>query len=167
MRPERLALCLLGALLAPGAGAAPGFDGLALGASERAVKERLPNAHCQPLQWQSRAADRRCDDSRATLAGLEVRVTVYLNADSVEAFDVRFDSRDLERLMKFLKTRYGAPQSESKDTIEPKGTKPREVYKALWESGGERAVLTAQLDKRRGSLLVYRGEFEEEIYRVR
>jgi hypothetical protein len=37
----------------------------------------------------------------------------------------------------------------------------------LWENAGERAVLTAQLEKRRASLLVSRGDFDEEIYRVR
>jgi hypothetical protein len=138
-----------------------------LGAKETELQRALPSAHCKPLEWKSKAADRRCDDSRVALGGVETKVTFYLKKDVVEAFDVRFDSRDLDRLLKFLKSRYGAPQSESKDTIEPKGQKPREVYKALWESGGERAVLTAQIAKRRGSLLVYRGDFEEEIYRVR
>ena len=151
----------------PALGAAYDVKNVKLGAKESELQRALPSAHCKPLEWKSKAADRRCDDSRVALGGVETKVTFYLRKDVVEAFDVRFDSRDLDRLMKFLKTRYGAPQSESKDTIEPKGTKPREVYKALWESGGERAVLTAQLDKRRGSLLVYRGEFEEEIYRVR
>jgi hypothetical protein len=37
----------------------------------------------------------------------------------------------------------------------------------LWEDGKQRAVLTAQLEKRRASMLVSRGNFEEEIYRVR
>jgi hypothetical protein len=41
------------------------------------------------------------------------------------------------------------------------------VYKALWEGKGERAALVAQLDQRRASLLVSRGTFEEEIYKVR
>ena len=138
-----------------------------LGAKESELQRALPSAHCKPLEWKSKAADRRCDDSRVALGGVETKVTFYLKKDVVEAFDVRFDSRDLERLMKFLKTRYGAPQSEGKDTIERKSSKPREIYKALWENGGERAVLTAQIDKRRGSLLVYRGDFDEEIYRVR
>ena len=31
---------------------------------------------------------------------------------------------------------------------------------------GERAVLTAQLEKRTASMLVSRGSFDEEIYRV-
>jgi hypothetical protein len=138
-----------------------------LGAKESELKRALPSAHCKPLEWKSKAADRRCDDSRVALGGVETKVTFYLKKDVVEAFDVRFNSRDLERLMKFLKIRYGAPQSEGKDTIERKSSKPREIYRALWEGGGERAVLTAQIDKRRGSLLVYRGDFDEEIYRVR
>ena len=149
------------------AAAAYDVKNVKLGAKQSELQRALPSAHCKALEWKSKAADRRCDDSRVALGGVETKVTFYLKKDVVEAFDVRFDSRDLDRLMKFLKTRYGAPQSESKDTIEPKGSKPREIYKALWESNGERAVLTAQMDKRRGSLLVYRGDFEEEIYRVR
>ena len=61
--------------------------------------------------------------------------------------------------------RYGKPASEQRDTLGDK--KPRQVYKALWEGKGERAALVAQLDQRRGSLLVSRGNFEEEIYKVR
>jgi hypothetical protein len=96
-----------------------------------------------------------------------VQVTFYLRKDALEAFDVRFDTKDLDRLVTFLKQRYGAPQSEVKDAYARKGEKPREVYKALWESGKDRAVLTAQLEKRRASMLVSRGDFDEEIYRVR
>jgi len=36
-----------------------------------------------------------------------------------------------------------------------------------WHKGEEQAVLTAQGDKRRGSIIVWRGNFEEEIYRIR
>ena len=153
--------------LALPAAAALDVKEITLGANERAIKTKFPSAHCKALEWQSKAADRRCDDSRVALGGVETKVTFYLRKDAVEAFDVRFDSRDLDRLLKFLKARYGAPQSETKDTIEPKGQKPREVYKALWESGKERAVLIAQLEKRRASMLVSRGDFDEEIYRVR
>jgi hypothetical protein len=95
-----------------------------------------------------------------------VRVTLYLRKDAVEAFDVRFDTRELERMVGFLKTRYGAPASENRDTYGTKGKATRQVYKAGWEKDGERAVLTAQLEKRTASMLVSRGTFDEEIYRV-
>jgi hypothetical protein len=36
-----------------------------------------------------------------------------------------------------------------------------------WKKGEERAVLTSQGQKSRASLTVWRGDFEEEIYRVR
>jgi len=36
-----------------------------------------------------------------------------------------------------------------------------------WEKGAERAVLTSQLDKKRATLEISRGNFPEEIYRVR
>jgi len=152
--------------------ASPAFAALdvkeiALGAKERDIKLKFPSAHCKALEWQSKAADRRCDDSRVSFGGVEVKATFYLRKDTVEAFDLRFDTKELERFVAFLKGRYGAPQSEQKDTYDRKGKSARQVYKALWESGKERAVLTAQLEKRRASMLVSRGDFDEEIYRVR
>ena len=152
-------------LIAPAAYAAFDANGIALGASEAEVKRKFPSANCKKLEWESRAADRRCDDSRMNFGGVEARVTFYLRRDKVEAFDVRFDSRDLDRFVAAVKQRYGAPASEQRDTLGDK--KPRQVYKALWEGKGERAALVAQIDKRRGSLLVTRGNFEEEIYKVR
>lgn len=149
------------------ASAALDVKDIVLGANERDVKLKFPSAHCKALEWQSKAADRRCDDSRVVFGGVEVQVTFYLRKDAVEAFDLRFDTKELDRFVAFLKARYGAPQSESKDKYERKGDNARQVYKALWESGKERAVLTAQLEKRRASMLVSRGNFDEEIYRVR
>ena len=153
-------------LLTLPASAALDVKDIALGANERDVKLKFPSAHCKALEWQSKAADRRCDDSRVVFGGVEVQVTFYLRKDAVEAFDLRFDTKELDRFVAFLKARYGAPQSESKDKYERKGDSARQVYKALWESGKERAVLTAQLEKRRASMLVSRGNFDEEIYRV-
>ena len=158
MRPERLALAALALLAAQGAAAAADIDGLALGASERAVKERLPNAHCQPLQWQSRAADRRCDDSRATLAGLEVRVTVYLKADAVEGFDVRFDSREAPRIEKLAAEHFG---------VAPVARDSEKVHTLQWQARDEHGLLSTQAGQRRASLLVWRGAFYDEIYKVR
>ena len=154
-------------LFALPASAALDVKDIGLGANERDLKLKFPSAHCKALEWQSKAADRRCDDSRVVFGGVEVQVTFYLRKDAVEAFDLRFDTKELDRFVAFLKTRYGAPQSESKDKSERKGDSARQVYKALWESGKERAVLTAQLEKRRASMLVSRGNFDEEIYRVR
>jgi uncharacterized protein YxeA len=154
-------------LLALPASAALDVKEIALGANERAIKLKFPSAHCKALEWQSKAADRRCDDSRVGLGGVEAQVTFYLKKDVLEAFDVRFETRELERFVKFLKSRYGEPKSEEKDSYERKGKSARQVYKALWESGKERAVLVAQLEKRRASMLVSRGDFDEEIYRVR
>ena len=149
------------------AAAAYDVKNVKLGAKETELQRALPSAHCKPLEWKSKAADRRCDDSRVAFGGVEVQVTFYLRNDTVEAFDVRFDTRELDRFVKFLKTRYGAPKSEAKDSYERKGKAPRQVYKAAWEHGAERAVLVAQLEKRRASMLVSRGDFDEEIYRVR
>ena len=142
---------------------------LKIGAAEADVKRVLPSAHCKALEWKSKAADRRCDDSRVVFGGVEVRVTFYLKKDAVEAFDVRFDTKELDRFVGFLKSRYGKPASESRDVYGNPGKdrKPgREVYKVLWEKDGERATLAAQLEKRTASMLVSRGAFDEEIYRV-
>jgi hypothetical protein len=152
-------------LFASVAAAAYDANGVVLGASEAQVKKQFPSAHCKKLEWESRAADRRCDDSRISFGGVEARVTFYLRKDKVEAFDVRFDSQRLPTVLDFIKQRYGKPTSEQQDTLGDK--KPRQVFKALWEGQGERAALVSQTDKRRASLLVSRGNFEEEIYKVR
>ena len=168
MNLRKLALVSL-LVVAPPALAAFDIKELKLGAAEADVKRALPSAHCKALEWKSKAADRRCDDSRVLFGGVEVRVTLYLKKDAVEAFDVRFDTKELERLVAFLKTRYGQPVSESRDAYggssKDKKAK-REVYKVLWEKDGERATLAAQLEKRTASMLVSRGAFDEEIYRV-
>jgi hypothetical protein len=161
----RRLLLLLALSLSPLAWAAYDANGVVLGADEDAVRRAYPSAHCKPLEWQSRAADRRCDDSRIRFGGAEARITFYLRRDKVEAFDVRFDTRDLDRVVAFLKERYGKPATEQRDTLGDK--KPRQVYKALWEGKEERAALVGQFDKRRASLLVSRGSFEEEIYKIR
>lgn len=142
-------------------------NGVGLGAQEKDVKERYPSAYCRPLEWPSLAADRRCDDSRAELGGVKVRLTFYLKDDAVEAFEVRFDTRDLERMLGVLRAGYGAPASEGRESIEREGQPARSFYRALWKGRGERAMLSAELDQRRASMLVSRGDFEEEIYRVR
>jgi len=152
-------------LVSPAVHAAYDANGVLLGASEAEVRKKFPSAHCKKLEWQSRAAERRCDDSRIRLGGVEARVTFYLRRDKVEAFDVRFDSRELDHGHAAVEQRYGASVTDERETLGDK--KPRKVYKALWEGKGERAALVARLDQRRGSLLVSRGSFEEEIYKVR
>ena len=160
-------LVLAAALLLASHVAVAAFDvnEISLGSSEADVKRHFPSANCKRLEWESRAADRRCDDSRVNFGGVESRITFYLRKDKVEAFDVRFDSRELERVIAYAKQRYGKPASEQRDTLGDK--KPRTVYKALWEGKEERAALVSRSDDRRGSLLVSRGNFEEEIYKVR
>jgi hypothetical protein len=72
---------------------------------------------------------------------------------------------------KYLKGRYGAPLAETREKIAPGGKAEREIYKVRWEESAagdkQRAVLTAQAGRRRATLSVSRGDFEEEIYRVR
>jgi hypothetical protein len=160
-------LLLVSCLLPLPALAAYDVNDVALGAPERDIRQHFPSAHCKTLEWESRAADRRCDDSRVTFGGIEARITFYLRKDKVEAFDLRFDSREADRVVKFLKERYGAPASEVRESLGEKGKAARQVYKVLWEAKGERAVLIALDEKQRASLLVSRGNFEEEIYRVR
>ncbi len=153
-------------ILSLNANAAYDVNEVALGAGEKDLRQKFPSAHCKALEWRSGAADRRCDDSRITLGGVPARVTFYLRQDKVEAFDVRFDAQQLEKLIAYLKERYGKPAAEQRDTVGEPG-KERRIVKLLWDAKNERAVLTAQLDQRRGSLLVSRGAFDEEIYKVR
>jgi hypothetical protein len=143
-------------LLALPALAAYDLNEIALGASENQVKARFPQAHCRPLEWQSRAADRRCDDSRVKVGGMEASVTFYLKNDALEGFDLRFDAPNVVPMRKVLSERYGAPDFIDKGEV-----------KAEWKSNGERARITAEPGRRRASLLVWRGAFEDELYKIR
>jgi hypothetical protein len=154
-------------LFAAQAFAAYDANGVALGASEQQVKKSFPSAYCKPLEWASRAADRRCDDAKMTLGGIDARITFYLRKDAVQAFDLRFDTKDLDKLVAYLKSRYGKPFSELKEVSARDAKSGAEIYKVRWEKGTDRAVLVSQLEKKRSSLIVSRGDWEEEIYRVR
>jgi hypothetical protein len=151
-----LALTLF--LVSMPAAAAYDIKGVMLGATEKDVIRALPSAHCKALEWESRAADRRCDDSRAKLAGVEVRITVYLKADAAEAFDVRFDSRYAARFEKLAGERFAS---------QPVRKEAEKVSTLQWRSGDAQALLSRQHGQRRASLLVWRGAFYDEIYRVR
>jgi hypothetical protein len=129
---------------------------LRLGASEKEVQQRFSGAHCRALEWPTNAADRRCDESRIKVANLEASVTFYLRNDSVEGFDLRFEKAVLPVMSKHFLDRYGKPVLADKDDI---------VYE--WKAGGERARLTAEKGRRRASLLVWRGAFEDQIYKVK
>lgn len=141
--------------------------GVKLGADEGEVRKALPNAYCKALEWKSDAADRRCDDARAQFAGTRARITVFLKTGAVQAIDLRIDARDMESVRRHLRQVYGAPKSEGAEVI-PRGEKgERRVYKMRWESGAERAVLTAPENSQRAELSIWRGNFDTEIYRVR
>lgn len=164
MRP----IAALALLLLPAAALAYDANGVALGDKEADVLKKFPSARCQPLEWKSKAAERRCDDAKIAFAGgVQARITFYLRGGEVQAFDVRFETRDLERVTAFLKQHYGAPAAESRDKMERQDKKARQFYKARWEKGKDRVVLVADLEKSRSSLLASRGTFEEEIYKVR
>jgi hypothetical protein len=163
---QGLALLVAAFLVAPCAAAAYDANGVTLGASENDIKKRFPSAYCKALEWASRAADRRCDDAKISFGGAEGRITFYLKNGVVQAFDVRFETKDVGRVAAQLKSRYGKPLSEVKDSVGPEG-KVRELYKVLWETSADRAVLTSQAGQKRATLLVSRGNFDEEIYRVR
>ena len=143
-------------LLALPALAAFDLNDVALGASEQQVKSRFPQANCHPLEWKSRAADRRCDDSRIKVGGMDASITFYLKRDAVEGFDLRFDAPNVVPMRKLLAQRYGEPAVIDEGDV-----------KAEWKSNGEHARITAEQGRRRASLLVWRGAFEEELYKVR
>jgi len=146
-----------------------GYDanGVALGAGEPEVKKAFPSARCKPLEWKTDAADRRCDDGQTSFGGVRAKVTFYLKAGAIEAFDVRFDSGDLELVKRHLRARYGKPLAEATESIARREGEDRKVFKMRWERNAERAVLTAPLGRKRASLEVSRGSFPDEVYRVR
>ena len=143
------------------------INGIKLGGKEIDVKRGMPSAHCKALEWKSDAADRRCDDARVSVGGVETRMTVFLKAGVVQAYDLRFDTKALDRLKSHLQSRWGEPLAEATDIIASQGKEDRKVFKMRWEKGADRAILTAQLEKKRASLEVSRGNFPVEIYRVR
>ena len=162
---RRLLFLLLA--MAPAAAAAFDINGVALGAREVDVKKVFPSAYCKPLEWASRAAERRCDDARISFGGVPGRVTFYLKSDAIQAFDLRFDSGDRERVATQLKSRWGAPASEATETFSRREGKDHRIYKLRWVKGQDQALLTAPLDHKRATLSAARGNFDEEIYRVR
>ncbi|HXZ52888.1 MAG TPA: hypothetical protein VEH51_12870 [Burkholderiales bacterium] len=163
MRALLTTVMLLGA--AP-ALAAYDVNGITLGASEREVKQAFPSVYCQPLEWKSAAAERRCDDSRISLGGAPARVTFYMKHDKVQAFDVGFDPRDQERVVAFLKTQYGKLSSERTDTITRPGKADRKIYKAAWRDGDVSAQVTVHFGTRYARLEVARDDFARKIYEV-
>lgn len=143
------------------------ISGVGLGGREADVKKAFPSVYCKPLEWKSDAADRRCDDAQIALDGVLMRITVYLKAGVIQAFDLRAEMKDLERAKKALQARWGVPLAETTETVARKDKPDRKIYKMRWEKGGDRAILTAQLEQKRLSVEVSRGNFPEEIYRVR
>ncbi len=140
-----------------------GYDinGVDLGGTEAQVQKAFPSARCKPLEWKSDAADRRCDDARISLGGAQARITVFLKGDAIQAMDLRFNGKDLERVKDALRTHWGAPHAEATETFAARGGKDRRVYKMRWAKGADRAVLTAQLDKKRATLEISRGNFPD------
>ena len=162
----RAAAFLVFVVLSP---AALAFDanGVALGGKENDVRKAFPSAFCKPLEWKTGAADRRCDDGQIAFGGVRAKITFYLKADAIQGFDVRFDTKERERVASHLKSRWGAPVAEATETISRKNKEDRRIYKVRWDKGSEHAVLTAQLERKRATLEVWRGNFAEEVYRVR
>ena len=140
-----------------------------LGGKELDVKKAHPSAHCKPLEWKSDAADRRCDDARVSVGGVQVKLTAFLKADAIQAIDLRFDTKDLPRMKAVLLERWGAPLAEATETFAGRGEgkKDRAVFKMRWEKGADRAILTSQVERRRGGVEISRGRFPDEIYRVK
>jgi hypothetical protein len=162
----RAATC---ALLAAAAPAVLAFDanGVALGGREADVKRAFPAAHCKPLEWKTDAADRRCDDGKASIGGVQSKITFYLKADVIQAFDIRFSANDAERIKAHLRSAWGKPLSETTETMSRKDGEGRKISKARWEKGVDRAIFTSAQDRRRGGVEVSRGNFPDEVYRVK
>jgi len=158
-------LVLLGVLAFPAL--AYDLNGIGLGGREIEVKKAMPSALCKALEWTSDAADRRCDDAKVSVGGVETRVTVFLKADAIQAYELRFEIKELERMKSHLKLRWGVPLAEVTEIIARRDKPERKVLKMRWEKGADRALLVAQLERKRASLEVSRGNFPVEIYRVK
>ena len=84
----------------------------------------------------------------------------------IEAFDVRFEEKDLRAVLEHLRQRYGKPDTEGQEVFRRRGD-ARTVYKVRWEKGQDRAVLSSIAGRRRVDLNVWRGNFDIEIYRFK
>lgn len=142
-------------------------NGIALGASEADIREMFPSAYCKSLEWPSRAADRRCDDAQLRFVETDMRVSFYLRGNTVQGYGLRFAANERPRVVAALKSLWGPPEAEVKELIQRNGKANREVYKVTWAKDGDRAVLLWRPDRKRCWLNVSRGDFAEEIYRVR
>lgn len=162
---NRILFALLACLALPAA--AYDLNGVRLGGREADVRKVYPSAYCKALEWKSDAADRRCDDARVALDGVPGKITVFLRGGEIQAYELRFDVKDLDRIKLALRARWGEPAAEAVETIARRDGDDRKVFKMRWEKGADRAVFTAQLDKKRVGLEVSRGTFPDEIYRVR
>src|SRR5213594_4008419 len=140
-------ISLLAMLLAALPAAAYDVNGVGLGARESEVKKRFPSIHCKELEWKSLAAERRCDDSKVAFGGAEVRITLYLRKDAVQAFDVRFDAKDTERVAAFAKARYRAPDLQA---AVGKGRRARRARRAAGQEARHAQRVARQF--RRGDL---------------
>ena len=159
---------LLALALLPLASLAYEINGVRLGGSELEVKKAYPSAHCKALEWKTDAADRRCDDAMVSLGGVVAKITVFIKADVIRGYDLSFDIKELERVKAHLRSRWGAPLAEATEVIARGDKAERKVFKMRWEKGADRAILTAQLEKKkRATLEISRGAFPEEIYRVK
>ena len=145
-----------------------GFDanGVALGASEAEITRAFPRARCKAMDWKTDAADRRCDEAPVRFGGAEARITFFLKADAVQAFDVRLEEKDLRAVLEHLRQRYGKPDAEGQEVFRRRSD-ARAVYKVRWEKGQDRAVLSSIAGRRRVDLNVWRGDFDTEIYRFK
>jgi hypothetical protein len=143
------------------------INGVGLGSKEADAKRSYPSIRCKPLEWKSEAADRRCDDASISVNGIDARITYYLKDDHVRGLELRFETRDLDRMVATLESRFGPPQAKSRDQLQKKGGPVREQVRLRWERGPDHATLVAQLDRRRASLSVAQGAFDEALYRIR
>ncbi len=143
------------------------LNGVKLGGRELDVKKAFPSAHCKALEWRTDAANRRCDDARVALGGVLTKITVFLKADTIQGYELRFDTKDLQKVAEALRARWGVPLAEATEVISKKDKEDRKIFKMRWEKGADLAILTAQLEKKRGGVDVSRGNFAQEIYRVK
>jgi hypothetical protein len=84
----------------------------------------------------------------------------------VQAFDVRFEEKELRGVVEHLRQHYGRPEAEGNETFQRRGD-ARSVYKVRWVNGQDRAVLSSMAGRRRVDLNVWRGNFDTEIYRIK
>ncbi len=84
------------------------INGIALGTSEKGIKQVFPNAQCATPDIKS-TGDRFCT-ANTTYEGAKSTITYYLYGDRIERAYITFSPDDFDRVIENITERFGRPE---------------------------------------------------------